>query len=392
MRIMIHSNGPMMYSGYGVQTKMLMLGLRDQGHEVACSAFAGLSGSSIMWDGFQIFPAGVLDFSPDVVTEHALNFKADVLITLMDTWKLNPVARRLGDVPFHVVPWMPIDCCPLSKLESQVLAAMPGCSPVAMSRFGQRQLKNAGFESTYIPHMVDTSVFKPLGNREEFRKEIGVEGKFVIGIAAANQDAVRKAWPEQFAAFAKFNLKHPDSILMVHTIVDHPRGHQLATMASDMGILDSVLFTDQYAQIAGLFSPAMMSDWYNALDVLSLCSYAEGFGIPLIEAQAAGTPVITTNFSATTEVGGPAAILVKDTAFWNHVHRANWVRPDIDSIARAYQQAYTERNKPAGEKRRNDARFHAGRYDKDTVMDHYWKPFLDALAVTPKPTEETDDE
>ena len=29
-----------------------------------------------------------------------------------------------------------------------------------------------------------------------------------------------------------------------------------------------------------------MADWYGCLDVLSSCSYGEGFGIPLIEAQA----------------------------------------------------------------------------------------------------------
>ncbi len=39
-------------------------------------------------------------------------------------------------------------------------------------------------------------------------------------------------------------------------------------------------------------------------------SYYEGFGLPLIEAMAVGTPLVTSNVSAMPEVVGPAALLV----------------------------------------------------------------------------------
>ena len=39
-------------------------------------------------------------------------------------------------------------------------------------------------------------------------------------------------------------------------------------------------------------------------------SLYEGFGIPIIEAQAAGTPVITSNISSMPEAAGEGAILV----------------------------------------------------------------------------------
>lgn len=50
--------------------------------------------------------------------------------------------------------------------------------------------------------------------------------------------------------------------------------------------------------------PALMS----AADALTFTSYYEGFGIPIIQAQACGTPVITSNVASMPEVGGDAAL------------------------------------------------------------------------------------
>lgn len=50
---------------------------------------------------------------------------------------------------------------------------------------------------------------------------------------------------------------------------------------------------------------------YNAADVLLLPSLYEGFGMPVLEAMACGTPVITSNVSSLPEVAGDAAILVE---------------------------------------------------------------------------------
>ena len=49
---------------------------------------------------------------------------------------------------------------------------------------------------------------------------------------------------------------------------------------------------------------------YNDAFAFLFASLREGFGIPLLEAMACGTPVITSNTSSMPEVGGPDAILV----------------------------------------------------------------------------------
>jgi glycosyltransferase involved in cell wall biosynthesis len=50
--------------------------------------------------------------------------------------------------------------------------------------------------------------------------------------------------------------------------------------------------------------------WYNAATVLAYPSLYEGFGMPVTEAQACGTPVLTSNTSSLPEAAGDAALLI----------------------------------------------------------------------------------
>jgi len=49
-------------------------------------------------------------------------------------------------------------------------------------------------------------------------------------------------------------------------------------------------------------------DYYQHASLFAFPSFYEGFGIPIIEAMASGTPVIASNTSSLPEVGGPAAL------------------------------------------------------------------------------------
>jgi len=94
VKVLIHSNGPHVPSGYGKQARLAGRILRELGHEVAFSCFSGLGGQPIRWDGHTLFPSGMYDYSPDTVVPHALTMGADLVIPIMDFHKLAPAARQ----------------------------------------------------------------------------------------------------------------------------------------------------------------------------------------------------------------------------------------------------------------------------------------------------------
>lgn len=389
MKILIHSNGPMVPSGYGNQVKLLAPRLKKAGHDVAVSAFYGLSGSAITWEGIPILPAGEAPYGTDVIAEHARNQGADVVITLMDFWKMGPAADALREI--QTLAWLPVDCTPLGRPDSEVLVRS-GARPVAMSRFGYTELERAGFPARYAPHMVDTAVFRPPADRRALRREFGLDDFFLVGICAANKDGLRKGFPEQFRAFASFAAMHPKARLMVHSRITGPGGLPLHELAQACGIADKVLWSDQYALSAGLMNDEVMRDWFGCLDVLSACSYGEGFGVPIIEAQACGTPVIATNTSAMPEVTWGGA-LVNGDPWWNPVHRAWWTRPNVDQITAEYEHLFN--GGPDATERAEIARHTAGEYSADAVVARRWLPILaelgdpaPAATAEPEPVDE----
>jgi len=62
--------------------------------------------------------------------------------------------------------------------------------------------------------------------------------------------------------------------------------------------------------VLGYVTAEALADWYARSGVLAFPSLDEGFGIPILEAMAAGLPVLTSNRSALAEVAGDAAMLV----------------------------------------------------------------------------------
>jgi glycosyltransferase involved in cell wall biosynthesis len=70
-----------------------------------------------------------------------------------------------------------------------------------------------------------------------------------------------------------------------------------------LGLLEDVLIVGEVAE-------ADLPLFYGVADALILPSYVEGFGLPVLEAMACGTPVVCANAGAMPEVVGDAGILV----------------------------------------------------------------------------------
>jgi glycosyltransferase involved in cell wall biosynthesis len=87
--------------------------------------------------------------------------------------------------------------------------------------------------------------------------------------------------------------------------------------------------------------------WYNSAEVFIYPSIFEGFGIPVLEAMASGTPVITSNVSSLPEVAGSAGMCLPpdDVAAWTEalrrVHSDEEWRVDASRRGLAEAQGYS---------------------------------------------------
>lgn len=62
--------------------------------------------------------------------------------------------------------------------------------------------------------------------------------------------------------------------------------------------------------VLGYVTAEELAGWYARCSIFAFPSLDEGFGMPVLEAMAAGAPVLTSNRSALPEVAGDAALLV----------------------------------------------------------------------------------
>jgi glycosyltransferase involved in cell wall biosynthesis len=211
------------------------------------------------------------------------------------------------------------------------------------------------------------------------RKRLGMPADaFIIGIVAANKGyPPRKSWPEMFEAFAKLRTKHNDAILFAHTNPTTQHGGvNLFEIAEQNGLRlgTDVFFPNQYQLVMGGLNDDGMSDLYSAMDVHLLASRGEGFGIPIVEAQACGCPVIVGDWTSMPELvfAGWKIPMSDARPEWSPLGGYQFA-PRVGAIVDALEAAYTVRGNDEYRKR---ARAGAVKYDADVVFERYWLPVL----------------
>lgn len=160
---------------------------------------------------------------------------------------------------------------------------------ITPSEFSKRSYKNSDLVATVVPHGVDMDEFKPPTEKwHEFR----------YGYLGMND--VRKQIPRVMESYARLNK----GILALAT--DSQGAYDLKSLSKQYGI--NPVFVEQ--KWVGLsMSREAVANFLQTLDCY-ISPASESFGIPALEAQACGVPVIALDHGAAKEVLGKGALYV----------------------------------------------------------------------------------
>lgn len=371
------SNSPLVASGYGVQTDIFTRRMKQAGHDVIVYATFGHRAATLGYNGMKLIPAGAETYGNDLFVPYYNDYKPDVMVILYDSWVIYD--NVLQAIP--VTLYAPIDHEPAPP---KVSAKLHKARHVwAMSRHGERAMRRAGLDPFYVPHAVETAVYYP-ANMDAARDSWKIKpDQFFVAMVANNLGIPsRKSFEAVVKAWALFIQERPNSVLYIHAEQGGERGGvDLGEMAAYYQIPPAnIRFPTPMKYWRGDYGTDRMNALYNAANVVLSPSAGEGFGIVVIEAQAAGCPVIVSDFTAQSElgeVGYKIPIDPVDDVRYNANQGSEQCVPKISEILKGLEWAYENRdNVTLRTKARNFARY----YDADVVYDKHVEPALQIIA------------
>lgn len=382
-RIAWYSNSCAVPSGYGMQTAQVVHQMVKDGHEPAIVANHGAQFLMNCAHGHPILPEGLMRYSLDAAPENIKSWIGDQPgfgVVLFDLW---PLVGVDGFKELNLACWTPVDHAPVPPLVTRFLAD-GGHHAIAMSRFGEEMLVNAGVpneEVTYIPHGIDLSVFYDRGKGA--RAAMGIpEDAFLVVTNAANRGRIpiRKAFGEMADAMSTFMRDRPDVYWMIHTEPQGlSEGVNLPRLMSAVGVDSQRVRYPHPIQFRNGIPQDAIASLFSAASVQLLTSMGEGFGIPAVEGQACGTPVIVSDFSAQPELIGPHSKKVPVQRVWDEFQGSFFAIPNVAAIVTALQEVYEETK--AGKVDRAAVAAAMKRYDQVALYNASWKPLIEKMTA-----------
>lgn len=144
-----------------------------------------------------------------------------------------------------------------------------------------------GVDASYRP--------RPPAEVAAFRQQHNLPDRFILHVGTLQP---RKNIPTLIAALARL----PDEIPLILVGGKGWLYDDIFARITQLGLQKRVHFT-------GYVADADLPLWYNAAALLVFPSLYEGFGLPVVEAMACGTPVVAANTSSLPEAAGDAGLL-----------------------------------------------------------------------------------
>jgi len=387
-RVMIFATAPWISSGYASAARYVSLLLKERGYEVAFHGWNSIQGRT-EWMGMPVFGMGYTLTGWDVLPGHVQFFEADTLLVIADPWINRPhheLWKQGHDA--RVVFWYPCQSDPPGQtlLDSLKVADDLLC----YSQWGNDVVTAAGETRTkYVPLGVATHVYQPLDKTEQkawLSKRVGADltGRFVVGMVAANSSTLplmRKAFDQNMRAFRRFlDAVDATAALYLHT---EPSGMgsgiDLPALAAACGLEvgKHVFFPNPYFYRTGCLDDVWMAKMYNACDVMTQATMGEGFGLPILEAQACHVPVVVSDWSSMPELTAYGYVAPTVAQVWVPEPMFGFVgMPSEDGILTGLRAAYEGEQSDVWLGTPAEGRAHAEAYDWQRVVDDHLLPAL----------------
>ena len=238
------------------------------------------------------------------VNRHIRKYKIDAIMSLCDVDRLRSDAEFIAATS---IAWYPNHFIDLG-LDTEKLASYSHIASLAPS--DAMMIQNTLPKKTveWVPHAMQIPQKVLNADKYALRKKFGVpKGKFVVLVNCGNYDTInRKSLDTSVFAFKELLKTHPNAFLYLRALsVYDIQKFEFPSSNSPMAELNiqMLLALVKLPENSYIWNPRMDSykrvlEMTKMADVLLHPSKAEGFGMPVLEAQAIGVPVITTAFGA----------------------------------------------------------------------------------------------
>jgi glycosyltransferase involved in cell wall biosynthesis len=379
MRWLLWTDAPWDTTAYGRQARDITARLKADGHEVAILAKHGLSGAAIRWHGTVVYPPHSKRLGVDAIKAACEHFNADIVMTIYDVWAFPPDIYRMIPVPW--IAYFPLDNVPVPPRAIQCLAHADYVTTYTM--WASDELERAGIANTYMPPGFDFKLFKPVNAETKalLRRKLRLpqDGFIVTSVGANKGFPCRKAWGEVVQALSAFLRSHGDTYAYIHTMLTPIQdGMNFVNHFERLGIeSERVIYAPQDAIYMGI-GDDQMAEIYQASDVLLAPSKAEGFGFPVLEAQACGVPVITQDAHAHGEINIYGTTVPTAQRMWIPSLEYYWDTPSVPDVLNALEYYYEHRDMYELNESRG---LLEARYGHDAVWEQRWRPFIERVEV-----------
>jgi glycosyltransferase involved in cell wall biosynthesis len=255
-------------------------------------------------DKFVIFPGALRRAAAEARLVHYLDQSCAIhslprgtvpqLLTCTD---MIAVRSAAGQSPQHRTRWTG------RRLQKLVLAGMQRCDRVACISENTRRevLRFARVDASRLSVV-------PMGLRHDFApaeparaariaNEVGAKQPYLLHVGGNQWYKNREGAIRIFAQVAR---ARPNLCLI---LAGRPLSPEMEDVTRELGCANRV-------RVAADCTDKELESLYSAAELLLFPSLHEGFGWPIIEAQACGCPVVTTDSDPMNEVGGESATLI----------------------------------------------------------------------------------